>query len=65
MAESSRQTPPGCSTICLPIDEDRYQKVVSSPEEFRLWLNQAFLDMPELFRYSSLMLHQERRSEAP
>ena len=39
MAESSRQAPRGCSTICLPIDQDRYQSVVGSPEEFRLWLD--------------------------
>jgi hypothetical protein len=33
----------------LPIDQEGYQRIVSSPEEFRLWLDQAFRDMPELF----------------
>src|ERR1700682_1973699 len=49
MAEGLRPRPRGCSTICLPINQDRYQKVVNSPQEFRLWLDQAFRDRPELF----------------
>jgi hypothetical protein len=49
MAESVRHQPRGCSTICLPINQDRYQEVVNSPQEFRLWLDQAFRDRPELF----------------
>jgi hypothetical protein len=49
MAERLRHKPRGCSTICLPINQDRYPKVVNSPQEFRLWLDQAFRDRPELF----------------
>jgi hypothetical protein len=49
MAERSQQKPRGYSTICLPIDKDRYLQVVDSSEEFRAWLDQAFRDMPELF----------------
>jgi hypothetical protein len=49
MAESSRQQPRGYSTICLPIDKDRYEQLIGSPESFRSWLDAAFLDMPELF----------------
>src|SRR5947209_5210408 len=47
--EGSRQRPRGCSTICLPIDQQRYQAIVHSAEEFRLWLDTAFREMPELF----------------
>jgi hypothetical protein len=39
----------GCSTICLPISKDDYQELIDSPELFRRWLDQAFLDCPELF----------------
>jgi hypothetical protein len=49
MAASSQQKPRGCSTICLPIDQDRYQQFIDSPEEFRRWLDQTFRDLPELF----------------
>jgi len=49
MAESSRPKPRGCSTICLAIDHDHYQQVVHSAQQFRLWLDQAFRDRPELF----------------
>ena len=49
MAESSNQKPRGYSTICLPIDKDRYSKVVDSPLQFRLWLDESFRAMPELF----------------
>lgn len=66
MAASSQQKPRGCSTICLPIDQDRYHRVVQSPEEFRLWLDQAFRDMPELFPKafaSGYTLKDARRSK--
>jgi hypothetical protein len=66
MAESSQQKPRGCSTICLPIDKDRYQQVIGSSEEFRLWLDQAFRDMPELFPKafgSGYTLKDSRRSK--
>ena len=49
MAESSQQKPSGCSTICLPIDNDLYQRLIGSPQQFRRWLDQAFGDAPELF----------------
>jgi len=66
MAESSRQGPRGCSTICLAIDQDHYQRVVASAEEFRRWLDQAFSDMPELFPKAfaqGYTLKDSRRSE--
>jgi hypothetical protein len=52
MAEDSQKQPDkprGSSTICLPIDKDRYEQTVSSPEAFRRWLDQSFAVMPELF----------------
>jgi hypothetical protein len=49
MAAGSGQRPRGCSTICLPIDKDLYQRLIDSPEEFRRWLDRAHADMPELF----------------
>ncbi len=66
MAESSRPKPRGCSTICLPIDQQRYEGVVSSAQEFRSWLDQAFHDMPELFPKafaSGYTLKDARRSK--
>ena len=39
----------GSSTICLPIDKDLYEQIIDSPEAFRRWLDQSFLEMPELF----------------
>lgn len=38
-----------CSTICLPIEQEAYEALVDSPEQFRAWLDQAFHDYPELF----------------
>jgi hypothetical protein len=38
-----------CSTVCLPIDQDSYQKLVDDPALFRSWLDRAFKDTPELF----------------
>lgn len=39
----------GCSTICLPIDKERYQRLVACPGSFRAWLDEAFRNAPELF----------------
>jgi hypothetical protein len=39
----------GCSTICLPINQDAYLALIDSPQQFRRWLDEAFHDMPELF----------------
>jgi hypothetical protein len=49
MAAGSEQRPRGCSTICLPIDKESYQRLIDSPQEFRRWLDLAYGDMPELF----------------
>lgn len=49
MAESSQPKPRGCSTICLPIDQQLYRQVVDSPEDFRRTLDLFYLDMPQLF----------------
>ena len=49
MAECLRQRPRGCSTICLPISTDHYQRIIDSPQQFRCWLDRAFLEQPELF----------------
>src|SRR3954471_23161447 len=49
MAASSGQKPRGSSTICLPIDEGLYPRLVGSPQGFRRWLDQAYSDTPELF----------------
>jgi hypothetical protein len=49
MAECPRPRPRGCSTICLPIGQELYQRIIDSPAEFRRWLDQAFRDHPELF----------------
>jgi hypothetical protein len=38
-----------CSTICLPVGKDLYQRLVEDPPQFRAWLDQAFRDCPELF----------------
>lgn len=40
---------PGCSTICLPLDQDDYLDLIDSPPKFRRWLDQAFRQAPELF----------------
>ncbi|HVK17368.1 MAG TPA: hypothetical protein VM533_10495, partial [Fimbriiglobus sp.] len=37
-----------CSTICLPIGQDDYRRVIDTPAAFRGWLDQAFRDTPEL-----------------
>jgi hypothetical protein len=38
-----------CSTLCLPIDQDNYRRLIDHPARFRSWLDQAFRDHPELF----------------
>jgi hypothetical protein len=49
MAGSSLPKPRGCSTICLPIDQDLYQQIIDSPQAFRRVLDQAYRNAPELF----------------
>jgi hypothetical protein len=49
MAVASRGLPRGCSTICLPICKELYDRIIDSPLLFRRWLDQAFHDLPELF----------------
>lgn len=38
-----------CRTICLPITEGQYARIVSDAREFRDWLEQSFRQAPELF----------------
>jgi hypothetical protein len=38
-----------CSTICLPIDQARYEAPVGDPQAFRDWIDAAFAASPELF----------------
>src|SRR5579862_5255159 len=38
-----------CSTICLPIDQQAYRRLIDDPGRFRSWLGTAFRDHPELF----------------
>jgi hypothetical protein len=38
-----------CSTICLPVSTGAYRDAVADPRRFRVWLDQAFRDHPELF----------------
>lgn len=49
MAECPCPKPRGCSTICLPICKDRYLQIVDAPDRFRQWLDESFLNAPELF----------------
>ena len=49
MAVASRGLPRGCSTICLPIRKELYDRIIDSTLLFRRWLDQAFHDWPELF----------------
>lgn len=49
MAISRGKSPRGSSTICLPIRQEDYNRLVEAPEEFRAALDQTFTDMPELF----------------
>src|SRR5215210_9243741 len=39
----------GHRTICLPIAEETYRRIVGDPVEFRRTLDDAFRRMPELF----------------
>ncbi len=39
----------GHATICLPIGEDEYDATVENPKHFRRWLDDCFVEMPELF----------------
>lgn len=49
MATGSRDLPRGCSTICLPIGKEEYQRVIDSPAAFRRTLDRCYREMPELF----------------
>src|ERR1044071_29656 len=49
MAACTRGLPRGCSTICLPLSKELYERVIDSPAEFRRTLDQLSQEMPELF----------------
>lgn len=38
-----------CSTICLPIDQAAYARLIDDPQRFRDWLDDAFRQHPDLF----------------
>jgi len=49
MATGSGPLSRGCSTICLPFDQQLYREVVGDPARFRQALDRFFRDLPELF----------------
>ncbi len=49
MAMSAGRRPRGCSTICLPFDQEAYEEAVADPAAFRAELDRLFLLVPELF----------------
>ena len=49
MAPSSTPGPRGCSSICLPFDQDSCHQVADDPRAFRRALDQLFQESPELF----------------
>jgi hypothetical protein len=49
MTESVGDRPRGSSTICLPFRQEDYQQFIDDPSAFRVALDRAFSDMPELF----------------
>ena len=38
-----------CSTMCLPIGQHAYRRLIDHPRRFRSWLDRLFRDCPELF----------------
>lgn len=50
MAEGSATKPTRIiRTICLPVCEEEYQKIVNDPQEFRRFLDSCYQQMPEAF----------------
>lgn len=49
MATSAGRRPCGCSTICLPFDQQPYEEAVADPAAFRTALDRLFGLVPELF----------------
>jgi hypothetical protein len=49
MADSAGRKPRGCSTICLPFDQNDYRQLVDGPGSFRAALDRFHAHMPELF----------------
>jgi hypothetical protein len=49
MVERVGERPRGRSTICLPISQEDYQRIIGDPEAFRRALDGAFHKSPELF----------------
>jgi hypothetical protein len=49
MASGAGHRPRGCSTICLPFDQQAYGRAVNDPAAFRAALDTLFREMPELF----------------
>src|SRR5215831_15593895 len=49
MATGSGLLSRGCSTICLPFDQEVYSRLIDDPAAFRRALDRFFRDMPELF----------------
>jgi hypothetical protein len=49
MADSAGRRPRGCSTVCLPFDQESYEQAVNDPAAFRAALDGFHARMPELF----------------
>src|SRR4051794_24261944 len=49
MANPSTRASRGQRTICLPITEDAYARIIEDPREFRRTLDELFRHAPELF----------------
>jgi len=46
---ATAQTRYGYRTICLPIDQDQYQKIIHQSDSFRDWIDTQYRESPELF----------------
>lgn len=50
MAEKPTNGPTvNCRTICLPVSEEHYARIVPQAARFRQWLEESYRQMPELF----------------
>lgn len=46
LAEKPRRE---CRTICLPVFEDEYRRIVDDAQQFRTWMEGSWAEWPELF----------------
>lgn len=54
----------GAKTICIPISEDEYQRVIDDPQKFRKVLDRLNNEMPDIFprRFSQGYLMKDDRT---